>query len=125
MKRLILPLLFALAAYGAETDHGQLPDRKHVRQAAMALAEDFVPHPPVFDEMTKISNKESLAIFGDAQIGVLVAVKSDADKAGSDADLCLLLWKEIIAALLSESCPKMERNLRNHASPMSLILRPF
>jgi len=100
MKRLILPLLFALAAHGAETDHSQSMslDQKHIKQAAMALVEDVVPHPPISDEMTKISNKQSLAIFGaifgDAQIGALIAVKSDADKAESDADLCLLLWQD-------------------------------
>ena len=98
MKRFILILLFALAAHGAEKRRGQLQGLEPIKQAAMALMEDVVLHSPVSDEMTKISNVRSRAIwgpiFGDAQIGALVAVQPNARTTGDDAELCLLLWQD-------------------------------
>ncbi len=98
MRHLVLALLFALAAHGAENGQSKPGEPEHQRQSAMALMEDIVPHSPVSDEMTKISNEQSRAIwgrvFGDAQIGALVAVKSDEVNGENDAELYLLLWQD-------------------------------
>ena len=101
MKRLLLiPLLVAsvLAAHGLENKVPPWPERWQMQQAAMTLMEDVSPHAPVSDSMVKVSGEQAHAIwgkiFGDAQIGALVAVKSDKAKADDDASLCLLLWQD-------------------------------
>jgi hypothetical protein len=97
---LLLPLIlaFAGAALGDEKDTASSPDQEQLKQSAMMLLEDVVPHAPVSDAMVKVSSEGGHAIwgkiFGDDQIGALVAVKSDKAKTDDDADLCLLLWDD-------------------------------
>jgi hypothetical protein len=98
MRRLVWVILLALSARGAEKNHRQSDDRDPKQRSARALMEDIMPHSSASDEMAKISDPQRHAIwgpiFGHDQIGALVALPSPADKAGSDARLCLLLWKD-------------------------------
>ena len=91
-----------MRTHAAETQPDSPPaslgDLKLIKRSALKMMEDVVPHAPTSDEMVKISNGRNRAlwgaIFGDTQIGALVAVQADADKPGSDANLCLLLWQD-------------------------------
>lgn len=99
MKLLFLfPLLFALTLHASENPPGGTHDLDRMREQAMALMEDVAPHSPVSKDWVKISNPQCNAlwgpIFGDKQIGALVAVHTRDLENGGDDMLCLLLWKD-------------------------------
>ena len=87
----------ALLAHGDESAVPPWPERLQMRDAALTLMQDIVPHAPASDALIRVSGQRGRGIwgkvFGDAQIGAVVTVKSDKAKADDDAGLCLPLWK--------------------------------
>jgi hypothetical protein len=99
-RALLLSLLVAgaLAAHGDEKNAAPSPEQGQLERSALTLMKDIAPQAPVSDTMVMVSSEKGRAIwgkiFGDAQIGALVAVRADKAKENDDASLCLLLWQD-------------------------------
>jgi hypothetical protein len=69
-----------------------------MQAAALRLMEDIVPQSPASDTLVRVSGEHAHAIwgkiFGDSQIGALVALTREKSKEDDDASLCLLLWQD-------------------------------
>ena len=102
----ILPSLLAvligssgLRGLGAEAETAN--DLPALKRRALAVMRDIVPSPAAMKTIAQVSVENDRAlwgyIFGDKEVGALVAVqmqKLKPNQPREDADLCLLLWKD-------------------------------